>query len=353
MQSQSNFQFKNYTSCSHGEQSRILQCRNDTVIRKWMSNSEPIKKEDHLNFIESLKSNTKQKYYAVFYEGIYIATINIHYTTDEICERGIYIIPEYQGKGLTKMMELAFLSELIKSGVKKVTAKVKLDNIRSIKYHEKMGYKETHRDEEYIYYEISSDMIEKVNRGGYNSHGFEFKDFITLTSEEKKMVLEWRNTESVRKWMYNKDVISLENHLGFIESLKNREDRYYWLVTSPKGNYIGVLNVTEVNREKDQAEMGLYLNPQSNEFGFDFVRECFYFFFNTLQCKHLYCAVDSKNMDAYSIDSFLGCEFDEKKYDGETCYLVSNNLTRDRMNERYKLKFSDYLKFCKNSSYGK
>lgn len=196
-------------------------------------------------------------------------------------------------------------------------------------------------------------MVDVVNRKGYHVNGYTFYDFTSLNIDEKKMVLEWRNSDSIRKWMYNKEIIDLESHLAYIDNLAHREDRYYWLVKSPHDRYIGVLNVIDVNREKDQAEMGLYMNPKSEEFGFDFVRECFYFFFNTLQIEHLYCAVDSANKDALSIDAFLGCDFKDEKIEDGTLYLVSNNLTKDILLERYKLKFSDYLKFCKNISYGK
>ena len=49
-----------------------------------------------------------------------------------------------------------------------------------------------------------------------------FKNFIFLNDIEKKDILELRNKEYVRENMINSEPISLENHIVFIESLKNK-----------------------------------------------------------------------------------------------------------------------------------
>ena len=55
-------------------------------------------------------------------------------------------------------------------------------------------------------------------------------NFIDLIYDEKKMVLEWRNNQNIKKWMYTQDDINLESHLNFIDSLKNSKDKLYFLV---------------------------------------------------------------------------------------------------------------------------
>ena len=55
-------------------------------------------------------------------------------------------------------------------------------------------------------------------------------NFIDLKLEEKEMILKWRNHPDIRKWMYNQDEIKLEEHLNFIDSLKLRKDKLYFLV---------------------------------------------------------------------------------------------------------------------------
>jgi len=83
-------------------------------------------------------------------------------------------------------------------------------------------------------------------------------NFIDLSVDEKKMVLEWRNHPDTRRWMYTQDEISLENHLNFIESLKTREDKLYFIVKKDD-NYIGVVDF--YNFENNSCEFGLYSNP--------------------------------------------------------------------------------------------
>ena len=191
-------------------------------------------------------------------------------------------------------------------------------------------------------------MIAEIKREGFDVNGYKFIDYTTLTLEEKKMVLDWRNSRNVRRWMYNQDIIPLEDHLNFIKQLADKEDKYYWLVISPQGEPLGSVYIVDVDRIEDISELGLYMRPDSKVFGFDFVRTCFYFYFEILDFNHVYCSVDVQNNDAMSIDMFLGCIFSEKKIEGGNEYLVSTNLTKDIFAERYKLKFRDYLTFCKS-----
>ena len=236
--------------------------------------------------------------------------------------------------------------------VKYLIAKVQIENARSQSYHKKIGFIETHRNKEYIYYKMDVRMVNEINRDGFVVNQFRFKDFTTLSIEEKKMVLDWRNTESIRKWMYNKEEIDLESHIKFIDSLRDRDDRYYWLVTDLNNEHLGVVNVTSVDRDNDRAELGLYLNPDTSMMGFYFVRECYYFFFCVLNIGKLYCSVDKDNKSAMLLDEFFGCRFTEKKIiDNGTQkdeYLVSTNLTRNQFEKNYSLTFKDYILFVRN-----
>ena len=68
-------------------------------------------------------------------------------------------------------------------------------------------------------------------------------NFIDLSQDEKKMILEWRNRLDIQKWMYTQNDISLEDHLDFIDSLKTIKDKLYFLVKKDD-IYIGVINFT-------------------------------------------------------------------------------------------------------------
>ena len=53
-------------------------------------------------------------------------------------------------------------------------------------------------------------------------------NFIDLDYEAKQSVLAMRNHPEVRKWMYTKEEISLQDHLDFIDSLYSDTVKQYF-----------------------------------------------------------------------------------------------------------------------------
>ncbi|WP_060824995.1 UDP-4-amino-4,6-dideoxy-N-acetyl-beta-L-altrosamine N-acetyltransferase [Sulfurospirillum cavolei] len=89
-------------------------------------------------------------------------------------------------------------------------------------------------------------------------------NFTTLSKVQKQMILAWRNHEEVRAYMYNENAISEAEHFSFIESLKTRKDRRYFLVQH-EGVDIGVIDFNDISNES--AVMGLYANPTLHQKG--------------------------------------------------------------------------------------
>lgn len=141
----------NYVDCTREQNLDILALRNRDDVRVWMVNPEVISEESHFRFVERLKENTNRLYFAIYKSGVLIGTYNLTEEGNGIWERGIIANPSSQGSGQTEKWERQILSSL-PSEIKAVSAKVKQDNLRSVKYHEKLGYIEQNRDNEYIYY---------------------------------------------------------------------------------------------------------------------------------------------------------------------------------------------------------
>ena len=141
----------NYVDCTREQNLDILALRNRDDVRSWMVNPEVIPEENHFKFVESLKGNPNRIYYAIYKNGMLVGTYNLTNEGEGIWERGIIANPSTQGTGQTEKWERQILSSL-PSEIKAVSAKVKQDNLRSIKYHDKLGYKEQTRDNEYIFY---------------------------------------------------------------------------------------------------------------------------------------------------------------------------------------------------------
>ena len=104
---------------------------------------------------------------------------------------------------------------------------------------------------------------------------YKIKNFLDLSLEEHKTILNWRNNKSISKWMIKKQ-ISLKEHLSFIENLKNSNKRYFLLED------IGVVYFTIY---KDFIEIGLYKNPNKQKVGKKLLEFAINYAFNELKAK--------------------------------------------------------------------
>lgn len=142
----------NYVDCTREQLLEILNLRNQDDVRVWMVNPDLISEESHFRFVEKLKGNPNRLYFAIYRGGLLVGTYNLTNEEEGIWERGIIANPNTKEKGETAIWERQILAILPNHGIKAVTAKVKQDNPRSIKYHEKLGFQERSRDNNYIYY---------------------------------------------------------------------------------------------------------------------------------------------------------------------------------------------------------
>ena len=149
------YKILNYIDCSIEQHREILRLRNLDIIRKWMVNQEIISEDDHLNCVKGLRNRTDRKYFAVYKDDVLVGTYNLTQESEGIWERGIIANPKMQGKRETEKWEQQILNSLSKEGISTVTAKVKHDNLRSIRYHIKMGFREINRDNEYIHFKLT------------------------------------------------------------------------------------------------------------------------------------------------------------------------------------------------------
>jgi UDP-4-amino-4,6-dideoxy-N-acetyl-beta-L-altrosamine N-acetyltransferase len=93
------------------------------------------------------------------------------------------------------------------------------------------------------------------------------KSFVNLTSEEKKMVRNWRNSKAVRKWMYQDHIISSEEHEVFLLKLKEDTKNFYWLAKDKDGVYLGVISLNRIDVRNKNGYLGIYVNPILNVSG--------------------------------------------------------------------------------------
>lgn len=182
----------------------------------------------------------------------------------------------------------------------------------------------------------------------YESHGYHFINFLDLSKEQKKMVLSWRNHDKVRNMMVNRDPISLDNHLKFIEGLKERTDCYYWIVEDPSGDEVGVLDLIHVDYDKDEGEIGYYINPEESGKGFEFMIECNYFVYSQLQLGNNLVTVNINNKDILLFNKYLGSTFESVEKIGDEFFYVNKHGKGDYLVNHYdEFNILDYARFVK------
>ena len=191
-------------------------------------------------------------------------------------------------------------------------------------------------------------MIQIDKNEIYESHGYRFKNFVTLTLEEKLMILEWRNHEKVRSVMVNKEIIQKDDHLRFIDILKDRNDCFYWLVLDFDNNPLGVLDIIHVDAVKDVGEIGFYLNPNKTGSGLRFVVECEFFIYNTIQLGNNMSTVDINNRDVLMLNTFLGRTYEGVKRIGDRLFYYNNHSTGQFIIDNYEqFTLKNYVAFAK------
>ena len=176
-------------------------------------------------------------------------------------------------------------------------------------------------------------MITIDKKATYKAGDFVFKNYINMTEAESRQILEWRNDPSVRKNMYNTGIIPWENHQTFIESLKERTDRFYWQVSS--GDVVcGSVNLVDVNHETGRAELGYFMAPDQlgGGKGFYFIFSLLEFAFDVLNFESLYGATNVENRSATLLDEYFGFKKTGEKtlvIDGKPTLFAEHILTKE------------------------
>ena len=92
-------------------------------------------------------------------------------------------------------------------------------------------------------------------------NGNQLINFINLTNDEKEMLRNWRNHESVRVWMYQEHIISPEEHNAYLKQLKENNNTFCWILRNMNSENIGVISINRVDFVNKNAYLGIYLNP--------------------------------------------------------------------------------------------
>jgi UDP-4-amino-4,6-dideoxy-N-acetyl-beta-L-altrosamine N-acetyltransferase len=184
---------------------------------------------------------------------------------------------------------------------------------------------------------------------------YSYKNFIHLTTEEKNNVLLWRNNAVIRRFMYNSDEITIENHYQFLDSLIDRDDCCYWLVFK-KSIPMGVMYLTCIVKKESCAELGYYLIPDvfASGRGLDFVYTNFLFAFNYVLCTKMMGNVHFENRNALYINKYLGSKIIGNKIiliNGHSITFTTWEISKEDFLENHSSKnqIRNFVQYCKNN----
>jgi UDP-4-amino-4,6-dideoxy-N-acetyl-beta-L-altrosamine N-acetyltransferase len=179
---------------------------------------------------------------------------------------------------------------------------------------------------------------------------FSYKNFTSLSDEESRMVMNWRNDPKIRMWMSNDDVIPLDDHLKFIAKLSSRKDVAYWL-TFHCGKPVGVFDLASIDQPDGSAVIGYYLAPDfiGTGFGMPFMLSFRTFFFDILGFETLYSYVLEGNTRAFQMSEFYG----ERPYgsfveDGRR-YLCTKSIGKEFKAMPKDGLIQRFVQFCKEN----
>ena len=102
----------------------------------------------------------------------------------------------------------------------------------------------------------------------FETEHFRFINYTQLSMEDSRKIWNARNNPEISKYMVNTDFIPWENHIIFIKSLSNREDRiYYGVYALVDDTMIGSQGVNPIVGD-GSGESGLYLFPEAQGKGY-------------------------------------------------------------------------------------
>ncbi len=142
--------YKDFITLNLDKLKLVWQWRNDESVGQFMLNKS-IKFEEHLNFIEQLKTSKDKKHFLLFKENQAFGVIYFNNITNQTCEFGLYAKPNLKGVGQILMNEIIkYAFENLK--VNTLKAYVFKDNRKALKLYQQNHF--TIYDEDKDFYHI-------------------------------------------------------------------------------------------------------------------------------------------------------------------------------------------------------
>lgn len=116
-----------------------------------MADSHPFSFESHKQFIASLRDDRHRLFLVFFCNKEFVGSFNFtEIGIDSSAERGLFVNPDYRGKGIAVILENYIVNHVAKLGVTYLVDKVLKNNKASLSFHHKIGYHPMSEDDDYV-----------------------------------------------------------------------------------------------------------------------------------------------------------------------------------------------------------
>ncbi len=144
--------FKNFIYLDERETREILELRNQKYVKDNMANNETISLENHLTFINSLKTLKNRKYFAVLESSEIIGSLN--FVKNEELSWGLYF-KEDANPIIKSCATYLFLEFIFSKFDEEINSHVKKTNTQALGFNKNFGFKGFKEDEDFIYLKLS------------------------------------------------------------------------------------------------------------------------------------------------------------------------------------------------------
>ncbi len=146
------------------------------------------------------------------------------------------------------------------------------------------------------------------------------KDYLLLSNEEHKELLNIRNKDYIRNVSLDTSIIELVNHISFVKGLKNSDKKFFAIIF--EDDIIGGVNIFNI---KEDIKWGIFFLEEANIIIKSLVPIYFLeYIFKTFQKEEIFLDVKKENINTISYDKNLG--FNIFKEDDK---IISMKMSKD------------------------
>jgi UDP-4-amino-4,6-dideoxy-N-acetyl-beta-L-altrosamine N-acetyltransferase len=144
---------------------------------------------------------------------------------------------------------------------------------------------------------------------GNDIRKIKFANILNVDAVIIEKVREWRNSEAVRKYMYNAHYIGEDEHMKWFESLKSENKvRKVWVIFY-ENVPVGVVNLTCIDYENKITDWGFYIGETAYRglgIGSITLYRLMEYVFDKIDFHKMYTSVLENNLDALNLYKKFG-----------------------------------------------